>query len=98
MSDEDVKVLFGRRVRQLRLRTNLSQEKFAHAIGLDRSYVGSVERGERNISLENIVVIATGLGVPAAELLMFEKLEATTPGTESGKPAKKSTTHLGQSS
>lgn len=75
MTDENVKVLFGRRVRQLRERKGLSQEKFAHIVGLDRSYVGSVERGERNISLENIVVIANGLGVSAAELLMFEKLE-----------------------
>ncbi len=47
-----------------------SQEEFALHAGLDRSYLGSVERGERNISLENISVLATALGVPAAELFL----------------------------
>lgn len=76
MPEGDVKVLFGRRVRQLRKRLGVSQEDFAHRIDLDRSYFGSVERGERNISLENICIIAEGLGVAPAELLRFDKLPA----------------------
>jgi transcriptional regulator with XRE-family HTH domain len=72
MADEDVKVLFGRRVRQLRTERGVSQEAFAHQIQIDRSYFGSIERGERNVSLENICLIAAGLGVPPAELLRFD--------------------------
>lgn len=74
MASDNPKVLFGLRVRQLRKAKGFSQEAFAHAIGLDRSYFGSVERGERNVSLENICLIAEGLGVPPAELLRFDKL------------------------
>src|SRR6185503_14963348 len=77
MADEDVKVLFGRRVRQLRTAKGVSQEAFAHEIQIDRSYFGSIERGERNVSLDNICLIAKGLGVPPAELLMFDQLSAS---------------------
>jgi len=72
MADEDVKVLFGRRVRHLRKAKGVSQEAFAHEVGIDRSYFGSIERGERNVSLDNICLIAEGLGVPPAELLRFD--------------------------
>ncbi|HML14722.1 MAG TPA: helix-turn-helix transcriptional regulator [Xanthobacteraceae bacterium] len=60
---------FGRRVRQLRREQGLSQEKLAFRCDLDRSYVGSVERGERNISLLNICQIAKALNVEPRELL-----------------------------
>ena len=60
--------LFGKRVRQLRKARGWSQENFAHEVGLDRSYMGGVERGERNVSLENICLIAKALAVPPAEL------------------------------
>ena len=46
----------------------MSQEEFADMCGLDRSYVGGVERGERNISLENIGRIAKALGISLSEL------------------------------
>jgi transcriptional regulator with XRE-family HTH domain len=82
MADEDVKVLFGRRVRQLRKEKGVSQEAFAHQIQLDRSYFGSIERGERNVSLDNICLIAAGLGVAAAELLRFDTLSETHPQDE----------------
>jgi transcriptional regulator with XRE-family HTH domain len=68
MTDIDVKQLFGDRVRLLRKKRGWSQEEFAQHVGLDRSYMGGVERGERNISLENICLIATALSVPPAEL------------------------------
>ncbi len=74
MTAADVKVLFGRRVRQLRKAKGVSQEAFAHQIKIDRSYYGSIERGERNVSLENICLIAEGLGVAPAELLTFDSL------------------------
>lgn len=65
--------LFGERVRVLRQARGLSQEALALAAGLDRTYVGGVERGERNISLLNIQKIAQALGVLPADLLKFEQ-------------------------
>ena len=59
---------FGEKVRELRKQKELSQESLALICGLDRTYIGGVERGERNISLLNIYKIAAALGVPAKEL------------------------------
>lgn len=68
MVTADIKVLFGNRVRELRRRRGWSQEGFAQQVGLDRSYMGGVERGERNVSIENIALIANGLDVTLSEL------------------------------
>ncbi|GAA4837419.1 hypothetical protein GCM10023310_13680 [Paenibacillus vulneris] len=54
---------FGQRVRELRLKAGMSQEALAVRCGMDRSYIGGVERGERNISLENISIITNALDV-----------------------------------
>ena len=59
---------FGERVRELRKQKGLSQEALALACDLDRTYIGGVERGERNISLINIHKIAEALGVNAKDL------------------------------
>lgn len=63
-----IKKHFGERVRQLRKAKELSQETLALVCDLDRTYIGGVERGERNISLINIYKIADALGVSAREL------------------------------
>ena len=60
---------FGVRVRELRKRAGLSQEAFADHCELDRTYIGGIERGERNVSLRNIAVIAKGLGITVSELM-----------------------------
>lgn len=60
---------FGSRVREIRIAQGLSLETLAHTAELDRSYMGGVERGERNVSLDNIYRIARALGVEATELL-----------------------------
>ena len=62
----------GLRIRELRQRTGLSQEKFALKIGMDRTYFASVELGKRNIAIINLEKIAKGLGVTLSEL--FENI------------------------
>ena len=62
---------FGARVRALRKAAGFSQEDFALEIGLDRTYMGGVERGERNLALLNFRKIACGLKISVAELLAF---------------------------
>lgn len=59
---------FGDQVRKLRKRKGLSQEALAFEAELDRTYVGGVERGERNISILNILKIARALGVKPTRL------------------------------
>lgn len=61
--ENNTKVLFGTRIRSLRQARGLSQESFADAAEIDRSYIGGVERGERNISLVNIKKIADALDI-----------------------------------
>ena len=63
-----ITVTFGNRIRELRCKIGLSQEKFALKIGMDRTYYASVENGKRNISIRNIKKIADGLGVSLSEL------------------------------
>lgn len=58
----------GKRIRELRLETGLSQEKFALKVDMDRTYYASVESGKRNVALINIKKIADGLGVSLSEL------------------------------
>lgn len=65
----DAKKKFGERIRSLRKDAGLSQEELADAAGLHRTYIGAIERGERNVSLINIVQIAHTLRVKPASLL-----------------------------
>ncbi|QDU26730.1 anaerobic benzoate catabolism transcriptional regulator [Anatilimnocola aggregata] len=65
----DILENFGQRVRSLRTAKGLSQEDFAHECQLDRTYMGGIERGERNVALRNIERIANALGISIAELM-----------------------------
>lgn len=73
MDEITLKDKFGVTVRRLRASKNISQEKFAEIVGLHRTYISEVERGERNISLVNIAKITNGLGVSISEF--FRELE-----------------------
>jgi transcriptional regulator with XRE-family HTH domain len=59
---------FGARIRQLRRNAGLSQEELAERCHMHRNYVGGIERGERNPSLQNIALLALALGVTPSEL------------------------------
>lgn len=60
---------FGDNIRRLRTGKGISQESLAELSDLHRTYVGAIERGERNVSLRNIVRLATALGVSPSKLL-----------------------------
>jgi len=62
---------FGDRIRVLRLAKGLSQEELAFRAGMHRTYLGGIERGERNPALKNIAAIAKALDVTLSELFSF---------------------------
>lgn len=62
---------FGRAVRQVRKNRGFSQEAFADLCGIDRSYMGCVERGESNLALVNIEKIVRALNMPLSEFFKF---------------------------
>lgn len=77
----NIKKEFGGKVRYYRTKKGLTQWKLADKANLHYTYVGSIERGEKNISLENIYKIADALNMKIADLLDFEqsKLEISDP-------------------
>ena len=68
----DVKILVGKRVKELRNKLGLSQEELADYAELDRTYITSVERGKRNISIVNIEKLAKALKVELNEFFTFD--------------------------
>jgi transcriptional regulator with XRE-family HTH domain len=68
MTAAKIRKSFGNRVRKLRSTQNYSQEAFADHIELHRTYIGAIERGEQNVSLDNIAKIAKGLNISISEL------------------------------
>jgi len=73
-SYEEKKLLqkIGERIRYFRIKAELSQEKLSFESNLDRTYIGSVERGERNIAVINLNKLAKALNVSISELLEIE--------------------------
>ena len=69
MKQDNPKEILALNVRRIRKSTGLSQEELADRAGLHRTYISSIERAERNISLENIFLLAAALGVEPGDLL-----------------------------
>lgn len=67
-------VRLGQAIRQLRSNEGYSQEAFADEVGIDRSYLGGIERGEHNLALMNLIKIANALNINPSELLIQAKL------------------------
>ena len=65
---DKIEMRFGQRVKELRLKQNISQEELAFRCGLSKNYISDVERGTRNISLKSIEKIADGLAIRIKEL------------------------------
>ena len=63
---------FGDRIRCLRIQENLSQEQLSYKTGFHRTYIGMIERGERNISLTNMAIFAKVFNLTVDELLKFD--------------------------
>ena len=64
----------GTAIRKMRKDVGLSQEAFAEEVGIDRSYMGGIERGEHNLALMNLLKISKALGLPLSQLLALAKL------------------------
>lgn len=77
-----LRAALGGAVQRLRVAAGLSQDAFAVVAGVHRTYVGSVERGEVNVSLDNLERLARGLGVPLS--VLFAEVEAD-PRPASGR-------------
>lgn len=69
----DIKIKFGQKVKELRLEKGLSQEAFAHLAELDRTYISSIEKGDRNVSITVIEKIATALDIEITKLFEWKK-------------------------
>ena len=69
--NEDILIKFGNKVREERLKKGYSQETFAEIVGTHRTYVGMIERAEKNITLKNIEKIAKALNTSVSKLLEF---------------------------
>jgi transcriptional regulator with XRE-family HTH domain len=66
---KDLQQELGRRIRRLRIQNGYTQESFADKCGIHRNFMGAVERGEQNLTLKTLHIIATGLGTKMAKLL-----------------------------
>ena len=82
MAEEDLAKQFGVLVRRLRSERGFSQEEFAFRVGLHRTYVGDIERGEKNVTLVTAEKLAKGLGLTLAGLLT--ELERHPGGPDQG--------------
>lgn len=79
MDSKQFQKSLGTVIRTRRAKLGYSQESFADAVGLHRTYVGSIERGERNISVKNLLAIAEALSIPLSTLIALAEAEIISP-------------------
>jgi transcriptional regulator with XRE-family HTH domain len=65
----ELQIVLGQRIRESRLKKGFSQESFADHCGLHRTYMGGIERGERNLTIQTVLTVAKGLGITMSDLL-----------------------------
>ena len=70
---EDILIKFGTKVRKEREKRDYSQEDFAELVGVHRTYIGMIERAEKNITLKNIEKIAKALNITISKILEIDK-------------------------
>lgn len=73
--DAPLAVLFGKRIQQIRKDMNLSQEEFGHLVGYHRTYIGQIERAEKNVTLKTVEQICVVLKIDINDLFDFSKLK-----------------------
>ena len=73
--------VLGSRVREYRLKKGFSQEAFADHCGIHRTYMGGIERGERNLTIQTVFTLAKGLGMTLSELLSSVEKELNQHGS-----------------
>lgn len=69
MTKDERMITFGKRVREMRKSKGISQERLAEMAGIDRSYMGNIERGEKNVTLKKAYEICDALEVTICQLL-----------------------------
>lgn len=74
-----LQIMLGKRIRDLRSKAGFSQESFADHCGLHRTYMGGVERGERNLTIQSVMTVAKGLGISMSKLLAGIEKQAEPP-------------------
>lgn len=77
----DVKSKIGNRIKELREQSSMSQKDLAYSADLDRSYIASVENGQRNISIINIEKVSTALGVTLKDFFNNDKFDNNSTGS-----------------
>jgi transcriptional regulator with XRE-family HTH domain len=81
----EILIALGQRVRDLRKRKGFSQEAFADATGVHRTWMGAIERGERNLSFHNLVLISKALDITLSQLVSGLEKRVAALADESGK-------------
>ena len=69
MTTDERMIAFGRRVREVRKSKGISQERLAEMAGIDRSYMGNIERGEKNVTLKKVYEICDALDIEIQDLI-----------------------------
>jgi transcriptional regulator with XRE-family HTH domain len=84
----DLKIVLGKRIRELRSKNGFSQESFADHCGLHRTYMGGIERGEHNLTIETLMTVAKGLEITMSDLLAGIEKQVE-PSRAASPPVKK---------